>query len=479
MEQLFDVLVIGAGPGGYAAAIRAAQLGLTCAVVEAEELGGVCLNVGCIPSKAMLHSAEVLRLARGAPAFGARTSSVEPDFPAAAQHRDRAVAQLRQGLTRLLDANHVQVIHGHARLDGAHTCIVSGEPVPRRVRFEHLIIATGSRPARVNIPGADLPNVVDSTGALALSEAPSRAVIIGAGAVGVEWAEVWNAFGTDVTVLEMLSRVVPTEDADVSRELRRAFERKGIACHTGARVLNICQAQNGVEARALIEGTERAFSADVVLVAVGRKPNVDGLGLSDAGVAYEPKGIPTDGQMRTNVPHIFAIGDVTGGSQLAHVATHQGFIAAETIAGNGGHSFDPRAVPSAIFTQPEIASVGLHEADIGDGWEVDVHRFPFLASGRAVATGETTGFVKVLADRNTHEVLGVQIVGERAGDLIAEAALAVRLRATLDDLAATIHVHPTYSEAMLEASLVGLGTPLHVPPRPVRAQRRANEGAGR
>jgi dihydrolipoamide dehydrogenase len=295
-------------------------------------------------------------------------------------------------------------------------------------------------------------------------------VIVGAGAVGVEWAEIWRAFGSEVTIVEMLPQIVPTEEPEIGRELARAFGREGITCLTSAQVREIRSAADGLGVVVAVEGEERVLPADVVLAAVGRRPNVAALGLSAAGVDWNARSIPTDPYMRTNVAHILAIGDATGRSLLAHAATHQGMIAAETIAGHDVAPFDPRLVPGAIFTDPEIASIGLKEADArAQGMPVTVARFPFLASGRAVASGETTGFVKIVADESSGEVLGVHIVGSRAGDLIGEASLAMRLHATVSDLADTIHVHPTFSEALLEAAWVGLGTPLHVPPRQRRA----------
>ena len=462
-NEAYDVVVLGAGPGGYVAAIRCAQLGLRTAVVEREDLGGVCLNRGCIPSKAMLRSAEVLGLLRSADDFGLRAENVAVDYAAVVQRRDREVAQLLRGVTNLLAGNGVVVIRGEARLrDGASVEVAStdGEEV---VGYRHLIVATGSRAARPPIAGVDLPGVIDSDGALRLEAPPRRVAVIGGGAVGVEWAEIWRAFGSEVTVLEMLPQLVPTEDPEVARELTRAFGKKGIACRVGASVREIRSAADGLEVLATVNGTDEAFRADTVLVATGRRPNVEGLGLERAGVRVEAHGVAVDGHMRTSAANVFAVGDVTGRSLLAHVASHQGIIAAETIAGRAWHTFDDRIVPAAIFTHPEIASVGLREVDAAaHGVPVRVGRFPFAASGRAHASGETTGFVKIIAAAESGEVLGAHIVGQSAGDLIAEAALAMRLHATLDDIAATIHVHPTFSEAMLEAAWAARGTPIHV-----------------
>jgi dihydrolipoamide dehydrogenase len=474
MTESYDVLVIGAGPGGYAAAIRAAQRGLRTGLIERAQLGGICLNLGCIPSKAMLHSGEVLRL-RPAPSGidpgtnQAAAAHFAADYGAAVDGRDATVAHLLQGLTTLLRSNGVAVIRGEARLHDAHTLEVITPSGAEEFGFRNLVLATGSRSAPLPIPGAALPGVVDSDGALELREPPGRAVIIGGGAVGVEWAEIWRAFGSEVTVLELLPQLVPTEDHEIAREVLRAFTRRGITCHLGAQVAEIRTAPDGLRVIAGVDGTEREFPADTVLTAVGRRPIVDGLNLAAAGLEAGPRGIATDDHMRTAVPHIFAVGDVTGRFLLAHVASRQGLVAAETIAGNDQHRFDERVVPAAVFTHPEIASVGLRERDaLAHGLRIRVGRFPFAALGRAVAVGETAGYVKMVADEESGVLLGVHIIGARAGDLIGEASLALRLNATVQDLADTIHVHPTFSEALLEASWVTAGTPLHVPPRRVR-----------
>jgi dihydrolipoamide dehydrogenase len=471
-REAYDVLVIGAGPGGYTAAIRAAQLGLSTTVVEREELGGVCLNRGCIPSKAMLRSAEVLDLARNAPAFGVTADNVRGNYAAVVERRDRIVAHMLQGVTNLLKGNGVDVIRGTATVADADSVAVQLiDGTTDIVYFRNLIVATGSSAARPPILGANLPGVIDSDGALALREAPRRAVVIGGGAVGVEWAAIWSAFDAEVTVLEMLPQLVPTEEPEIARELTRTFAKQGISVATGVQVREIRREGDHLAVVAAAGDEERITEADIVLLAVGRRPNVDGLNLEGIGVDLEPRRVPTDAYGRTNVPNIFAIGDATGRFLLAHVAAHQGIIAAATIAGQGDHAFDQRIVPAAIFTHPEIASVGLHEAEAAaQGVPVRIGRFPFAANGRAAAAGEAGGFVKIIAHQETGEVLGCHIVGPNAGDLIAEASLAMTLHATIDQLAATIHVHPTFSEAMLEAAFVAQGTPVHIPPRPIRRE---------
>jgi dihydrolipoamide dehydrogenase len=384
--------------------------------------------------------------------------------------RDRAVAQMVKGVTNLLAGNGVQVIRGSATIRDGKSVLVESNDGEDTLVYRNLILATGSRAAPLPIPGADLPHVIDSDGALELTGPPARAVVIGGGAVGVEWAEIWAAFGCQVTVLEMLPQIVPTEEPEVARELTRAFGRKGIDCVPAATVNEIRRAGDGLSVVATVSGDERVFETDIVLAAVGRRPNVEKLGLEHVGVEVGKRTLPTDPHMRTNVPNIYAVGDVTGSFLLAHVASHQGIIATETIAGRDNGGFDERAVPAAIFTHPEIASVGLREREAVDqGIGVRVGRFPFAASGRAQASGDSTGFVKIVARDDSGEVLGVHIVGQSAGDLIAEASLAIRLHATIDDLAETIHVHPTFSEAVMEAAWAAAGTPIHIPRVRVRS----------
>lgn len=466
MAETYDVLVLGAGPGGYVAAIRAAQLGFRTGLVEREDLGGVCLNRGCIPSKAMLRSAEVLHLLERAEEFGLHAEAVRADYGSVVARRDRSVAQLLKGVTNLLAGNGVEVIRGSAKVRDRENVDMVTRDGPQIVGYRNLIVATGSRSAALPVPGADLPGAIDSDGALKLQAPPRKAVVVGGGAVGVEWAEIWSAFGSQVTVLEMLPQMVPTEEPEVARELTRAFSRKGIEAVAGATVREVRAAGDGLQVVATVAGEERVYEADTVLAAVGRRANVEELGLESAGVYVDPRAVPTDAFMRTNVPNIFAVGDVTGRFLLAHVASHQGIVAAETIAGRDAEPFDDRIVPAAIFTHPEIASVGLREREAADsGIGVRVGRFPFAATGRSQASGESTGFVKIVAREDSGEILGVHIVGPSAGDLIAEACLAMRLHATIDDLARTIHVHPTFSESMMEAAWAAAGAPIHIPAR--------------
>lgn len=478
----FDLLVVGGGPGGYVAAIRAAQRGLRVGLVEKERPGGVCLNWGCIPTKAMLRSAEIFRTITAAADFGVYADNVRYDFAAVRQRKDGIVEQLTDGVASLLAANGVTVIEGHARFTGptsvevfeaGQSPIFPGGPryaaaptatATRTISASDVIIATGSVPARLPIPGADLPGVITSDGAFGLTEVPERLVVIGGSAVGAEWASLFASFGSRVTIVELQDTLVPLEDADVGAALGRSFTKRGITVLTGSTVEAIARTD---ALRVTVAGEHAGeLDADVVLVGVGRRPNTADLDLDRAGIDTDPRGfIPVDERLSTGVEHVYAIGDVTGRALLAHVASHQGLTAADVIAGHPAH-IDYTAIPAATFTHPEIASVGLTEAKArAAGHEVVTARFPFAALGRAKTFGETEGFVKIVAGQRHREVLGVHIIGPSASDLIAEGALAIALEATLDELADTIHAHPTLGEIGMEAAMAGLGLPVHIPPR--------------
>jgi dihydrolipoamide dehydrogenase len=504
-RQVFDLVVVGGGPGGYPAAIRAAQLGLRTALVEKERPGGVCLNWGCIPTKAMLRSAEVLETARHGADYGVLADNVRLDYPAVLARKDRVVKSLTDGVAGLLAASGVTVVAGHARLAGPLAVEVVGvgdpplgpggprynaPPAPggapvTRLEGRNLLLATGSTPALLPVPGIDLPGVVTSDGAFLLEEVPRRIVIVGASAVGAEWATMFQAFGSEVTMVELLPRLLPAEDEDIGKALARSFARRGIKVETGRTVTGIAPA--GDQAPPLLvtvadpDGSnQRQVETDVVLVGVGRRPNTAGLDLERAGVATDRRGwVEVDDRLRTGVPGVHAVGDLTGRVLLAHVASHQGLVAAGVMAGHD-ERMDYRAVPAATFTHPEVASVGLTEAAAREaGHDLAVGRFPFSALGRAQTFGQAEGLVKVVAERDGR-VLGVHVIGPGASDLIPEGVLAMQLEATLADIAATIHAHPTLGEGTLEAALVALGLPVHLPParRPaVDSRERAGSGS--
>ncbi|GAA5061398.1 dihydrolipoyl dehydrogenase [Nocardia callitridis] len=478
----FDLLVIGGGPGGYVAAIRAAQRGLRVAVVEKERPGGVCLNWGCIPTKAMLRSAEIYQSVKDAADFGIHAEGLGVDFGVVRHRKDRIVTELTDGVAGLLKANGVTVLEGHARFTGPTTVdIFDAGPSPvfpdgpryaaaptttatRTVSATDVIVATGSVPAQLPVPGADLPGVITSDGAFGLTEIPARLVVIGGSAVGAEWASLFATFGSAVTVIEMQDRLVPLEDKEIGTALGRSFGKHGIGVLTGSTVTAIASTDTGL--RVSVSGAHaRDIDADVVLVGVGRRPNTADLGLDKAGITTDARGfITVDEQLRTDVDNVSAIGDVTGKALLAHVASHQGLTAADVIAGHDAH-IDYAVIPAATFTHPEIASVGLTEdAAKAEGHEVVTAKFPFAALGRAKTFGDTEGFMKIVAGHQHGEVLGVHIIGPSASDLITEGALAISLEATLDELADTIHAHPTLGEIGMEAALTGLGLPVHLAP---------------
>jgi dihydrolipoamide dehydrogenase len=459
-----DIAILGAGPGGYVAALRAAQLGAQAIVIEEGDLGGVCLNVGCIPTKALLRSAEVYRTFKNAKRFGLRLEGkVTPDWSAIQARKERAVKRLVGGVGLLLRKAGVQVLHGRGRFVAPKVLEVTTADDVQRVEAQHIIIATGSRPIELPLPGFDLLGVIDSTGALALEELPERLLIIGGGVIGVEFADIFSAFGTQVAIVEMLERLLPLMDADLGQDLAREMKRKKVKMHLDSRVTRLDAVEGGLQATITTPKGEISLEADQVLVAVGRRPNIEDLGLEVAGVRLEKTGIPVDAQMQTNVPGIYAIGDVTGAWQLAHVASLGGEVAVEHALGHDA-AFDPKTVPSCVYTDPEIASVGLTEAQADEqGYDVQVGKFPLSANGKALTYGENNGFVKVVSEARFGEVLGLHIVAPHASDLIHEGGLALALEATVDELVATVHGHPTLGEAVREAALEVQGQALHLP----------------
>jgi len=473
MTDPVDLCIIGAGPGGYVAAIRAAQLGMRVAIVEREHLGGVCLNRGCIPTKAMLRVADVYATLQRGAEFGILADNVRLDYGRALRFRDRVVDALRNGVAGLLRSQGVQVLTGHGRLAGARTVVVQRNGGEERIEARRILLATGSRPATPPIPGADDPALVlTSDSALELTAVPKSLVVIGGGAVGLEWAVMFHAFGTAVTVLEMMPTLLPTEDAEIGQQLARILGKRGLGIHTGAKVLAI---EAGPEGGALVryqtsDSAEATVRGERVLLAVGRAPLTTDLGLETAGVRTERGWVPVDERLQTNVEGIYAIGDITRHQLLAHVASHQGVVAVEQMAGHQ-RRLDYTQVPSCVFTHPEVASVGLTEAAARErGYDVQVGRFPLAALGRAQTYGDTDGFVKVVTEARYGEILGVHIIGPVASDMIAEATLALHLEATVDDLVDTIHAHPTWPEALPEAALASRGLALHLlKPRERRA----------
>ncbi len=458
-----SVVVIGGGPGGYVAALRAAQLGAQVTLVEADCLGGVCVNVGCIPTKALLWSAEVYHLVGQAAQFGVRVGNPEVDWPAMQARKGEVVKKLAGGVRVLLDRAGVKTVAGRARFVGPGEVAVEAASGEQRLGADRYIIATGSSPLRLPISGLDLPGVLDSTAALSLPALPASLLVVGGGAVGLEFATLFATLGVKVTVVEMLPRLAPLADADVGQALRTALAIQGVKVHVNTRITGLEAADGGLVARLQGPQGELSVEAEKALLAAGRRPNVDGLGLEAAGITFDRKGIQVDERMATSVPNVYAIGDVVGGTMLAHVAMHQGTVAVENAL---GHSARMRynAVPSCIFSRPEAASVGLtEEAARQQGHDVRIGRFPFNGNGKALAQGEVEGFVKVVAEARYGAVLGMHVVGPHASDLILEGALGLTLETTLDEVAETIHAHPTLGEAVAEAGLGALGRALHLP----------------
>lgn len=471
MAQNFDVVVIGAGPGGYVAAIRSAQLGLKTAVIEREYLGGVCLNVGCIPSKAMITAAHFYHKAQhDAPTMGFTFSKLDVDMAKLVNWKQSVSNKMASGVSQLLKGNGVTVIMGEAEFKNKNELTVKSKSAPAEtITAKNFIVATGSRP--IEIPGFafDEKNIMSSTGALALDQIPKKLVVIGGGYIGLEISGYLAKLGTEVTVVEagpaVLSGVVDPECAQV---VSRKLTKQGVKILLGAKAKGQKKSGSGYEVTVEVSGKEEVLKCDKILVTVGRKPNSDQTGLKNAGIAIDEKGfIKVDAQRRTSVQNIFAIGDIACQPMLAHKASYEGVLVAEIIAGKN-RVYDAKMVPAVVFTDPEIAAAGLMESEAkAKGYDVIVGKFPFAANGRAVSMSETDGFVKMIADSKTHILLGVHIVGPEASNLISEAALAIEMGARIEDLALTIHPHPTLGETMMEAAEATLGHAIHVIQKPL------------
>jgi dihydrolipoamide dehydrogenase len=467
----YDVVVVGAGTGGYPAAIRAAQLGLKVAVVEKQKaLGGTCLIWGCIPTKALLEHAHALKVAQGAKEWGLSIDggAVTLDMKQVQARKDKVVTTLTKGVEFLFRKNKIDWIKGTARLTGQGNVEVTGEQ-PQTLHAKEIIIATGSQPRSVPGVEIDRQRIITSDEAIGLREVPKSIVILGAGAVGVEFGSIFRSYGSDVTIVELLPRLVPIEDEAVSAELQKAFKKRGIKTHTGAKVTSAKAGSAGVDLDVLLaDGKTEKLHADYLLVATGRGPVTEGLGAAEVGVKIERGYVVVDEFYRTGVAGISAVGDVIsfgkpGHPQLAHVSTAEGIAVAERIAGQEARTVNYDQIPGCTFCDPEIGSIGLTEQKAKErGYDVKVGTFPFMALGRAKIAGEVEGFVKIVAEKKYDEVLGVHIIGPRATDLIAEASVALRLECTGEELVRTIHAHPTFAEAMGEAAHALHGGAIHL-----------------
>ncbi|MBS4191935.1 dihydrolipoyl dehydrogenase [Bacillus sp. FJAT-49705] len=465
MTKKYEVVIIGGGTGGYVAAIRASQLGLSAAVVEKGKLGGTCLHAGCIPSKALLRSAEVFATTKNAASFGVIAPEVGLDFSKVQARKTEITERLFKGVQHLMKKGKIDVYEGKGRILESRNILVEmnngeGEVI---LTPKNIIIATGSRPR--TLPGleADGKYVMTSDEALNMEELPNSIIIVGGGVIGIEWASMLIDFGLEVTVIEFADRIIPTEDIDISKEVQRLMKKKGVKIVTGAKVLpQTLEKGNGVGIKAEHRGEVKTFSADKLLVSVGRLPNIESISLENTTIDVARGFIVTNQHYQTNEANIYAIGDVIGGLQLAHVASHEGIIAVEHIAGKNPSPLDPTLVSKCIYSSPEVASVGLTEDEAKiNGYQVKTGKFSFRAIGKALVFGESDGFVKLVVEEGSNKLLGAHMVGPHVTDMITEAGLARVLEATAMDIARTVHSHPTLAEAIGEAALAVDGKAIH------------------
>jgi dihydrolipoamide dehydrogenase len=472
MAQEYDLVILGGGTGGYVAAIRASQLGLKTAIVEKGKLGGTCLHKGCIPSKALLRSAEVFSTAKRSEDFGISISDVTVNFSKVQERKYKIIDQLHKGVQHLMKQGKIDVYEGIGRILGPSIF----SPMPGTISVEmnngaenemllpkNVIVATGSRPR--TLPGLEIDGqfVITSDEALELDSLPSSIIIVGGGVIGIEWASLLSDFGVAVTVIEYADRIIPTEDKEISKEMQRLMKKKGINIITSAKVLSETLVKgNGVTISAEIKGSQKTFEAEKLLVSVGRMANVEGIGLENTDIQIEKGSIVTNEFFQTKESHIYAIGDVIGGLQLAHVASHEGILAVEHISGQTPEPMDYNLVSKCIYSNPEVSGVGITEDQAKEkGINVKVGKFSFRAIGKALVFGESDGFVKIVADAETDDILGVHMIGPHVTDMISEAGLAMVLDATPWEIAHTIHPHPTLSEAIGEAALAVDGKAIH------------------
>jgi dihydrolipoamide dehydrogenase len=464
----FDVVVIGGGPGGYVAAIRAAQLGLKVSVVERDRIGGICLNWGCIPTKALLKNAEVYSLINKSEEFGINIKNVSVDFEKVISRSRKVSEQITKGVEFLLKKHKIENISGTGKIPSPGKVEVYTKPddkkPSRTLSTKHIVIATGARPR--SIPGVkiDGKKILSSTEAMIQKKIPKSMIIIGAGAIGVEFAYFYNAFGTKVTIVEMLSTILPIEDAEVSKVVSQSFKKSGIELMTETKVDDVDTSGSGVTVTVITkDGKKQSINAELALMGIGVQGNIENLGLEDLGIKPENNHIKVDEYYRTNVGGIYAIGDVIGPPWLAHVASHEGIVCAEKIAGHQTHPLNYDNIPGCTYCQPQVASIGFTEEKAKEkGYELKIGKYPFRVHGKALAAAEPEGFVKLIFDAKYGELLGAHIVGAEATELIAEIAMAKSLEATKEEIVRTIHAHPTLSEAIMEAAGVAYGEAIHL-----------------
>ena len=459
----YDLIILGSGPGGYVAAIRASQLGLKTAIIEKESLGGICLNWGCIPTKALIKSAEVFDYLKHAEDYGLKIKEYDKDFNAVVNRSRNVANTMSKGVNFLMKKNKIDVIIGHGTLLPGKKVLVQSENEEKEVSAEHIIIATGARARELTNLKPDGKKIIEYRKAMTLKKQPKKMVIVGSGAIGVEFAYFYNAMGTEVTIVEYQPRIVPVEDEDISKQMEKIFVKSGIKVLTSSEVKEV--QENGKTLKVIIEkdGKSSDIDADVVLSAVGIKANIENIGLEELGVNVENDKIVVDSFYNTNVPGYYAIGDVTGGQSLAHVASAEGIICVEKIAGLDVDKLDYENIPGCTYSQPEIASVGLTELQAKEkGYELKVGKFPFTASGKAQASGTPDGFIKVIFDAKYGEWLGCHMIGSGVTDMIAEAVLGRKLETTGHEVLKSVHPHPTMSEAVMEAVADAYGEVIHL-----------------
>ena len=458
-----DVVIIGGGPGGYVSAIKAAHLGLKAVLVEKDKLGGVCLNRGCIPTKALVSTAELLNHLQRAEEFGIQVKDYSFDFPAIMKRKEMITQRLSSGVGQLMKANQVRVVRGEGQIvEPGIVEVADVEGKKEVIKTKNIIIATGSKVMRLPIPGVDSEGVITSNEALSLSELPSRILIVGGGVVGIEFAGIFRALGVEVTVVEMLPRILLPIDEEIARRLTQLLKRKGIEIFTDCKVKEIKKANQNLEVLVSTTDGEKKLETEKVLLAAGRVPELGNIDVQRLGIELDGKAIKVDEKMRTNIPGIYAVGDVVGKIMLAHVASREGVVAVKNIAGKEV-LMDYRAVPNCVFSMPEVASVGLTEEEARkENNNIKVSKFPFMANGKALGMGETEGMAKIIADADTSELLGFHILGAHASDLIAEGTLALSMEATAEEIVNTIHAHPTLAETIAEAAEGIIGKPIHL-----------------
>ena len=454
------ITIIGGGVTGYPAAIKAARMGAAVTLIEKDLLGGVCLNRGCIPTKALLHAGEVLHTVKKAGDFGIVCEGAKVDFKAVMHRKNAVVQQLRIGVERLLKAKRVRVVQGTAELADATTVRI--KETGEKILSDRILIASGAKPARLNFEGCDGPDVLDSNQVLELERLPKSVVIIGGGVIGVEFAQIFSGLGVQTTILELLETLIPGADTEISRALEGSIQKSGTRVVTQAKVEKIERVKGRNTVSYTVAGQRQTVAAEKVVLAVGRQPDLAGLGTERIGLAQQKGALAVNDRLQTNIPHIYAAGDVTGGIMLAHLATAEGECAVSNALGAGGH-MSYKAVPACVYTSPEVASVGLTEEEACKRHDIIVGRFPFHACGKAQILDQTYGMVKIISEKKLGGILGVHIIGPQATNLIAEAVLGMTLEMTVEELAHAIHPHPTLSEALMESALTLCGGAIHLP----------------